>query len=436
MATSSSRSPNNDREIDLAGLGVPSGILVWRVVYKTVMNLLVVSLLVAIVGLLAIPTAVFCVEVIAAIALPHRQLAIRAGNGARRRLAILVPAHNESRGLLPTLADIQSQLLPNDRLLVVADNCTDDTAAVATGGGAEVVERHDAAKRGKGYALDYGLQHLSLDPPEIVIVIDADCRVEDGTVDQLALTCAATGQPVQAVNTMISPTASPVNHQIAEFAGHVKRWLRPLGLSALRLPCPLTGTGMAFPWEAVRSVDLNSGSIAEDLKLGLELALAGYSPIFCPSARVTSEFPSSIKGTRTQRKRWEQGHIEMILNDAPRLFFLAITRCNWRLLLLTLDMAVPPLSLFVTLITGVFAASALAVFFGFSSAPLIISTATLLGFIVANFLAWLKCGRDVLPASAIFSIVPYVLGKLELYRQILSGKANAQWDRTDRKKSE
>jgi hypothetical protein len=59
-----------------------------------------------------------------------------------------------------------------------------------------------------------------------------------------------------------------------------------------------------------------------------------------------------------------------------------------------------------------------------------------LGFIVAIFLAWLKCGRDVLPARTMFSIAPFVIEKLGLYRQILSGKADAQWDRTDRKKSE
>ena len=399
------------------------------------MNALVVLLLMVAAGLLVIPTAVFFVEVVAAIALPQRQPA-SAGCNARRRLAVLVPARNEGTGLLPTLADIQNQLLPGDRLLVVADNCTDDTAAVAKARGAEVIERHDTTKLGKGYALDYGLRHLSLDPPEIVIAIDADCRVESGTIDRLALTSAATGQPVQALYILTSPNKSLANHQVAEFGARVKQSLRPLGLSALRLPCMLMGTGMAFPWGVIRLADFASGSIVEDLRLGLELSLAGYSPIFCPSACVTSEFPSSIGGTRTQRKRWEQGHIGVIINEAPRLFSLAIARCNWRLLVLTLDLVVPPLSLLVILVTGVFAVTALAAFIGLSWAPLVISAATLLGFISAIFLAWLRCGRDVLPASAIFSIVLYVLGKVGLYRQIISGKADAKWDRADRKKTE
>ena len=281
--------------------------------------------------------------------------------------------------------------------------------------------------------MDYGLQYLTLDPPEIVIAIDADCRVKDGTIDQLAMTSGATGQPVQAFNTMTSPNMSPVNHQVAEFAWQVKQWLRPLGLRALSFPCQMTGTGMAFPWDAIRSVNLNSASLAEDLKLGLELSSSGYSPTFCPSACVTSEFPTSLKGVTTQRKRWEQGHIEIITNDAPRLFWLAIARRNWRLLVLTLDLIVPPLSLLAMLLAGMFAVNALAAFIGFSSAPLILSAATLFVLIAVIVAAWLNCGRDLLPASAIFSIVPFVLGKVGLYRQIVSGAGDAKWDRTDRK---
>jgi cellulose synthase/poly-beta-1,6-N-acetylglucosamine synthase-like glycosyltransferase len=392
--------------------------------------------LVVVAALLAIPVAVFCLEVLAAIALPQRQLDLDPARGVRRRLAVIVPAHNEGAGLLATLTDIQSQLSTGDRLLVIADNCTDDTAAIARTAGAEVVERRDTEKLGKGYALDFGLRHLSLDPPEIVIFVDADCRVEPRTIDRLALIAAATGRPVQALHTMTSPNKSLVNNQVAEFAGRVKLSLRQLGLSALRAPCMLMGTGMAFPWDVVRLADFTSGSIVEDLRLGLELTLAGYSPLYCPSACVRSEFPSSLKGVRIQRKRWEQGHINMILNDALRLFCVAVSRRNWRLLALTLDLTVPPLSLLVMLVAGVFSLTLVAVFFGVSSAALAISTVTLLLFLAAIFLAWLKCGRDVLPVGAIILIAPYVFGKLGLYREALAGKAEGQWNRTDRTKSE
>lgn len=395
---------------------------------------LIVSALCAAAGLLTFLVTIVAAEIVTALPASTRRPIVR--HGTRPRLVVLVPAHNEGSGLIPTLSDIQRQLLSNDRVLVVADNCTDDTAEVARARGAEVVERHDTTRVGKGYALDKGLQHLSSNPPEVVVIIDADCRVENGTIEQLALTCAATGRPVQSVNVVTSPYKSLVNHKVAEFAGRVKRWVRPLGLSVFGLPCQLTGTGMAFPFNLLHSADLTSGSITEDLKLGLELSLAGYSPVFCPSARVTSEFPSSIKGTRTQRERWEQGHIDMILKDAFRLVVLAIARHNWQLLALTLDFAVPPLSLLGILLANMLGLTLLAAFFGLSSAPLIVITATLFEFIAAIFVAWLICGRDLLPASSILSLVTYMTGKVGLYIQILAGKGGARWDRTDRNKQE
>jgi cellulose synthase/poly-beta-1,6-N-acetylglucosamine synthase-like glycosyltransferase len=395
-----------------------------------------ISYLLAIVaGLLAIPIAVFFLEIVVAITLPQWQRAVRPNHGVRGRVAVLIPAHNESSGLLPTVTDIQSQLLPGDRLLVVADNCADDTVAVALAAGAEVVERHDPAKRGKGYALDFGLQHLGSDPPDIVIMVDADCRLAVDTIDRLATSCAMTTRPTQALDLMIAPDESPINHRVAEFAWRVKNWLRPLGLGALGLPCQLMGTGMAFPWDVIRSADLANGWMVEDIKLGLDLASSGYPPVFCPSACVTSHFPISVTAAEIQRKRWEQGHIRTILNTVPRLVWQAIARRNWGLLMLTLDLAVPPLSLLAMLVAGMFVVTSLAALFGFFSAALTVSTASLLTFMVAIFLSWMRCGRDILPPGAILSIAPYVLGKLPLYRHILSRRTDAQWIRTDRTKS-
>ena len=119
----------------------------------------------------------------------RRPPSIAAQAGPAIRVAVLVPAHNESAGLQGTLADIKGQLRSGDRLLVVADNCTDDTAVVARASGAEVTERQEPEKIGKGYALAWGLRQLDVDPPEAVIMVDADCRLAVGTIDQLAMAC-------------------------------------------------------------------------------------------------------------------------------------------------------------------------------------------------------------------------------------------------------
>jgi cellulose synthase/poly-beta-1,6-N-acetylglucosamine synthase-like glycosyltransferase len=395
------------------------------------MEMLVSGGLAVVAALIAVPVSIFCLEIIAAVALATEPNPVTSRRGPRR-VAVLIPAHNESTGLQPTLSDIKNQLQPGDRLLVVADNCTDDTAVIAATAGAEVIDRSDPTRVGKGYALDFGIRHLSVDPPEIIVMIDADCRLAADAIDSLVATCAATRRPVQALYLMTTSAGSQINHQVAEFAWRVKNWLRPLGLNALGLPCQLMGTGMAIPWDVVRLSDLANDWIVEDLKLGLDLAVAGHPPLFCPCARVTSQFAPSATGVRVQRSRWEQGHIHTILTVMPRLLARAITHGDWALLALTLDLAVPPLTLLVMLVVGMFVVTSLAAIFGFAFAAVTISAACLLALLLATILAWLKCGRDILPASSILLVAQYVFSKLGLYGRMMLSRMDAKWTRTDR----
>ncbi len=298
------------------------------------MGTLVSSILTGGAVALAIPVIAFFLEIIAAVAVSRQRTAVDGRRDGRTPIAVLVPAHNESIGILPTLTDIKRQLLPGDRVLVVADNCSDDTAAVASAAGAQVIERRDAERVGKGYALDFGVRHFSSDPPAIIIFVDADCGLAANSIDHLVRACTASGRPVQAQYLMVSPKNAGINSRVAEFAWRVKNWMRPLGLSHLGLPCQLMGTGMAFPWHVIRSADLAQGLIVEDLQLGLDLAKAGHAPIFCPFARVTSEFASSAAGVATQRARWEHGHIQTILKMVPALLWQSIKGKNTELLAL------------------------------------------------------------------------------------------------------
>jgi cellulose synthase/poly-beta-1,6-N-acetylglucosamine synthase-like glycosyltransferase len=385
---------------------------------------------------LAIPVILFLIEVIVALSLTGRPCAAYANENTRRRVAVLVPAHNESIGILSTLDDIKAQLQVGDRLLVIADNCDDDTAAVATAAGAEIVERNEPSKHGKGYALDFGIRHLSLDPPAIVIVIDADCRIDKGAIDQLATTCGVTNRPLQALYLMTAPDESQINSRVAEFAWRIKNWVRPLGLSGLNLPCQLMGTGMAFPWEIIQSVNLASSSIVEDIKLGLDLAQLGSPPIFCPSARATSQFPLSVEGTKNQRKRWEVGHISMILTAGPNYIYRAIADKNLALFILALDMTIPPLSLLLILLVGMSFVAGVAALFGLSLVAFVISATCMVALVLAIYLSWLKFGRQILPPSAIISVFSYILAKTPIYRRLLSRSDALHWIRTDRRKKE
>ena len=394
-------------------------------------------ILLALTSLLAIPVVVLMIEIIAA--LWHSSLSnsgYEPHNDTRPRVAVLIPAHNESEAILPTLGDIKPQLRTDDRLIVIADNCSDDTAAVAFDAGAEVVQRNDPTQIGKAYALEFGLAHLRTESPAVVVVIDADCRVAAGTIDQLATVCFETRRPAQALDLMLAPDNSSINYRVAEFAWRIKNWLRPLGLRALGLPCQLMGTGMAFPWRELLSVNLASHSIVEDLRLGLDLARAGHPPLFCPSALVTSRFPTSAEAARHQRTRWEHGHISMIFDTAPRYFWHALRQGNLSLLALTIDLAIPPLAALALLLGATFLLSLVAFVLNISVAALVISGFSCTAFVLTTAFAWTKYGRDILPANEIPSVCKYILAKLPIYGRLMSGGTESRWVRTDRGRNE
>lgn len=256
---------------------------------------------------LVVPSGIYAVQcLIGSLPLRRRRVAEgwRRGDAA---VCILVPAHDEESGIAATLASIASQLCEADRLVVVADNCSDQTAAIARAGGAEVIERLDRNHRGKGFALDAGIRYLEKAPPDIVVFVDADCRLGEKALERLTAAVITSGRPAQSRNLMTAPGDNRLHLSVAEFAFLVKNHVRPLGLARLGLPCQATGTGLAVPWHALRCADVAHAHRVEDMKLGLDLASAGYAPQFCEDALVTSQFPSSTEGTNSQRRRWEGG---------------------------------------------------------------------------------------------------------------------------------
>jgi len=389
-----------------------------------------VILFVALVSALSVPSLVLFIEALAALN-PYRDpLRLEAPNNSAK-IAIVIPAHNESVGVLPTLSDLLPQLLTGDRLLVVADNCNDDTAVVAAGAGAEVLVRSDLSRIGKGYALAYAIDSIRDAPPDFVLFVDADCRIQNDMVPRLKQMCATTNRPIQACFLMIAPSQAAVDHRVAEFFWLIRNWVRPLGLAGLGLPVQLMGTGMIFPWRVILKAQLAHGNLVEDLKLGLDLAAAGHPPAFYPFVVGTSEFPMTKRGTDSQRQRWIQGHVSVIAGLVPKYFLRAILTRNVDLLALSLDALVPPFSLFLPILALSLAISLAFLLLGITT-PVIISAANVLIVSGAILLSWLRFGRQSLPASEVGPAILSLAKRLTFYLGLYFGRKANSWIRTDR----
>jgi cellulose synthase/poly-beta-1,6-N-acetylglucosamine synthase-like glycosyltransferase len=385
---------------------------------------------------LSIPVAVLSVQIVAAL------LARRSGPVSQPRaekddtstLAVVIPAHDEGENVVPTIRDASVQLGPRGRVIVVADNCSDETAAIARRAGAEVLVRNEPLLVGKGYALSHAVQALANEPPDHVAFVDADCRLSSHMLQRLQDACRRSGRPVQALNLMRQAPDSPIDHRLAEFFWLIRNYVRPLGLQHLGLPVQLLGTGMMFPWRIIASAPLASGHLAEDLNLGIDLARAGHAAIFIPEAGVTSFFPDSEKGTDSQRERWIGGHIRTIGRRIP-LLWEAVTTRNWAFFAIVLDVLVPPLSLLGLLLLAVLVASALLAVSAGLTAALIVSVINSVALAAGLFATWLVFGREVCPAGAIFGVVMATLAaRVRLYTRLARGNVTRRWVRTDRRR--
>ncbi|MCY2954762.1 MAG: glycosyltransferase family 2 protein [Planctomycetota bacterium] len=385
------------------------------------------------IGILAIvlmvPAAVLLVECLGGALFWSRHQA-RPLSDRRLRTVVLIPAHNEESSVGETVSHVLGQLTPGDQVIVVADNCTDKTAEVAQQAGARVLQR-SSPDRGKGYALAFGVESLADSPPDVLVVLDADTRLKDGSVQRLVSEAAATGRPAQAVYLLQPSANATLKQRISALAFLTKSLGRAPGAYLLGCPNQLCGTGMAFPWEVIRAAPLASANIVEDVKLGIDLTIHGRTPLFCPDAQVIGDVVPTDADVHGQRCRWEHGHLYTMLTEIPRLLAHAIRRGRIDLLALALDLSVPPLSLFVLLLAllQVIAIVAGCLMSQWTAAWL--NGASIAAVAVAVFLTWLLHGRSIVPFRVLLGIPLYIAWKIPLYVAFVV-KRQTKWNRSAR----
>ena len=355
----------------------------------------------------------------------HRAIPIKDGATA----VIVVPAHDEAEIIAVSLAALKAAA-DDARILVVADNCTDRTAETARRLGFEVIERFDAERRGKGFALDFARAHIRGVKPDVVVILDADCASDARSIANLIARCALTGRPCQAVNLQYPNVGGSPAVQLSTFAFFIKNVIRQRALQRLAGRTHLLGTGMALPWPIFDGARLATDNIVEDLQLGIELAAAGHGPLFVEEASVWSNAETE-KSTLAQRRRWEGGFLQSALSAAPEAFRRSLGEGDLRGLWAAINLLIPPLALLVLLdVAALVLALAFAWFGSADKWPPVVLGGSLLLACIGLALAWDAGGRRFVTLSAIARIPLYVLWKLPMYVGLARGGAPKDWIRT------
>jgi 1,2-diacylglycerol 3-beta-glucosyltransferase len=309
---------------------------------------------------------------------------------------LIVPAHDEEHLLARTLTSLQALDYPSDlvRIVVIADNCTDQTVNIARSAGVVCLERDAPGESGKGRALAWAFARLPPgDSADAFVIVDADTLVARDLLSVFAGHLDVGAQAIQGYYDVLSPERSPMaSFTFAGFA--VSRNLNYLGRTRLGWGSNLVGNGMCFSRAVVNRFGWGAYSISEDLEYQLELFLQDVRVVFAPGARVWGEIPGGVRAYHAQRSRWDVGKYKLRNRYVPRLLAKAIRGRDIGALNAALELISPPYALLGGMILGT---SALYVVIGADS---ISANHLLWGSMSAAFLAYVLAGLRAAQAPA------------------------------------
>ncbi len=271
----------------------------------------------------------------------------------------MLPAHNEAGTIASAVGSLRVQGVPFDRIVVVADNCTDGTVDEALAAGAEVYVTRDNRDRKAG-ALNQAIAHVDLADADILLVMDADTRLGPDymttVVDRFG---ATTGRRLGAVGGIFhgdAPHGLLERLQASEYA----RYAREIGRRQGEVHV-LTGTASAFRVRALREVAAargtwlpghrgevyDTGAITEDNEMTIALKTLGWRLVSPRECLVYTELMPTLAALHNQRLRWYRGALDNIrtygLTPVTRrywlqqvgLFISSIMLCSYLVLMVS-----------------------------------------------------------------------------------------------------
>lgn len=380
---------------------------------------------------LALPAGLACSYLLLATLL-SAALKPAARSSRTLRFDVIVPAHNEAGVIERTVASLRKIEWPADRfrILVVADNCVDATAALARGAGAQVLERQDSTHRGKGYALQHAFRH-SLDEAwaGAVVVIDADAEVSSNLLEACAARIETGAHAVQTHYGVLNPQASWRTRliTIAKASFHI---VRSRARERVAASCGIRGNGWCVTHHLLNAVPYAAFSLTEDLEYGIDIGLKGYRVAYADEAHADADMVSSEQVARTQRQRWEGGRFQLIRRKTMPLLIAAVKQPSIVCLDLALDLLVLPLSYVALNVVALMVVAGMATWWRVSFEPwLWLSAACAASLVVYVLRGWQLSGVGPRGLLDLARAPGFLVWKVVL---MLSPGKSAEWVRTDR----
>lgn len=335
-------------------------------------------------------------------------------------LAILIPAHNEEAGIEATIASLQA--CRQGTIVVIADNCTDETAEKAVAMGVRVIEREDPTNRGKPYALEYALKQLMTEEFDYFAFVDADTIVESNFVEVVLNSFAYDAVAVQVCYAHLLKDY-PLKQRLLDISFTATNTLRPQGRMYWGLSCGILGNGFALSRKTLEAVPFSTSSLVEDLSYHIELVCRDQKVHYTTDTTVRAAMPTNDQAIRTQRSRWEGGRLSAIKENVPRLCY-RVLHGHWNAIEPLLDLLLPPLAL----------QSAALIALLFIPLPYIhvyawIGLATILLYSITTVVIRKEGVKDW---AALCAAPLYILWKLTLLPATILTAKQAAWKRTER----
>ncbi len=360
--------------------------------------------------------------------LPRRSLRRNHETPARPvRLTVVVPAHNEETLIERCVRSLAASQPANVEILVLAHNCSDQTALRAKAAGATVLVLEDLLQKGKASALRAGFAHAISRGAEALVVVDADSVVSAAFLAEVQQALSANAAVVQATYKVL-PQQGVDRTSLTSIAFQGFNIVRPRGRERLGLSAGIFGNGFGLRKEVLESVPYRADSVVEDLEYHVQLVMAKQRVRFLEDVAVFGEMPQAETGSASQRARWEGGRL-LMMRRLPLRLIAAIGRGEVRLFEPLLDVLSIPLAMGVMCLL-LLAISPVGWMRWYAAAGL----AT----IAFHFLLALKAGPSFWKGLRVLLRVPgYVFWKIVLTPKILlASRSDAAWVRTQREEPE